>query len=104
MFHSELLYPANYVTFLANEIITVLDRIESLLMAGSDCSVQFVGQLIGKICFVGYAGVLLLNKTCNAENRIFSFSAYLIVDVFQCILRNLQICFVVFSAGCQYYL
>ncbi|XP_067859175.1 telomere length regulation protein TEL2 homolog [Heptranchias perlo] len=52
-------YPQSYYPLLGREMLSVLERICERLKGGTDCSVSFVSQLLGKICIQGHSDVVL---------------------------------------------
>ncbi|XP_013402364.1 telomere length regulation protein TEL2 homolog isoform X2 [Lingula anatina] len=52
---SDIFYPQNYGPFLANEMLVVLHQVYSAVKNGSDVSLSFFSQLLGKLCITGSA-------------------------------------------------
>ncbi|XP_059834861.1 telomere length regulation protein TEL2 homolog isoform X2 [Hypanus sabinus] len=52
-------YPENYYPLLGHEMLSALERVKQRLRGGSDSSLSFVSQLLGKVCIQGHSdGVL----------------------------------------------
>lgn len=54
-----LFYPENYYPLLAREMLAALGRIHQSLRDGSDSSVSFLSQLLGKVCVQGHSDTVL---------------------------------------------
>ncbi|KAJ0060178.1 hypothetical protein NL108_004021, partial [Boleophthalmus pectinirostris] len=54
-----LFLPQNYYPLLAREILTALERTCQALKGGSDCSLTFVAQTLGKVCIQGHSGLVM---------------------------------------------
>ncbi|XP_062382426.1 telomere length regulation protein TEL2 homolog [Sardina pilchardus] len=50
--------PQQYCTHLANTILSVLEKTCKALRGGQDCSLGFVGQVLGKACAQGHTALL----------------------------------------------
>ncbi|KAK5850709.1 hypothetical protein PBY51_001563 [Eleginops maclovinus] len=48
--------PQQYYTLLASEMLTALERTCQALRDGTDCSLTFVSQTLGKVCIQGHSG------------------------------------------------
>uniref|UniRef100_A0A3Q0SZC5 Telomere length regulation protein TEL2 homolog n=1 Tax=Amphilophus citrinellus TaxID=61819 RepID=A0A3Q0SZC5_AMPCI len=51
--------PQQYYTLLAAEMLTALERTCQALRDGTDCSLTFVAQTLGKVCIQGHSGLVL---------------------------------------------
>ncbi|CAI5659189.1 telomere length regulation protein TEL2 homolog [Oreochromis niloticus] len=54
-----LFLPQQYYPLLATEMLTALERTCQALRAGTDCSLTFVAQTLGKVCIQGHSGSVL---------------------------------------------
>uniref|UniRef100_A0A665V594 Telomere length regulation protein TEL2 homolog n=1 Tax=Echeneis naucrates TaxID=173247 RepID=A0A665V594_ECHNA len=54
-----LFLPQQYYPLLANEMLTALERTCQALKDGTDCSLTFVAQTLGKVCMQGHSDVVL---------------------------------------------
>nr|XP_020462027.1 telomere length regulation protein TEL2 homolog [Monopterus albus]XP_020462029.1 telomere length regulation protein TEL2 homolog [Monopterus albus] len=54
-----LFLPQQYYPLLAREMLTVLERTCQALKDGTDCSVTFVAQTLGKVCVHGHSDLVL---------------------------------------------
>ncbi|XP_076616930.1 telomere length regulation protein TEL2 homolog [Chaetodon auriga] len=54
-----LFLPQQYYPLLATEMLAALERTCQALKDGTDCSLTFVAQTLGKVCIQGHSGVLL---------------------------------------------
>uniref|UniRef100_UPI0037E9A757 telomere length regulation protein TEL2 homolog n=1 Tax=Semicossyphus pulcher TaxID=241346 RepID=UPI0037E9A757 len=54
-----LFLPQQYYTLLATEMLTALERTCQALKGGTDCSLTFVAQTLGKVCIQGHSGLVL---------------------------------------------
>uniref|UniRef100_A0A3Q3ID24 Telomere length regulation protein TEL2 homolog n=1 Tax=Monopterus albus TaxID=43700 RepID=A0A3Q3ID24_MONAL len=63
-----LFLPQQYYPLLAREMLTVLERTCQALKDGTDCSVTFVAQTLGKVCVHGHSGELF--KFCLIAPRL----------------------------------
>ncbi|KAL2078522.1 hypothetical protein ACEWY4_026207 [Coilia grayii] len=50
--------PQQYFSLLANDILSVLEKTCKALRGGQDCSLGFVGQLLGKACAQGHTALV----------------------------------------------
>ncbi|XP_022046538.1 telomere length regulation protein TEL2 homolog [Acanthochromis polyacanthus] len=51
--------PQQYYPLLATEMLTALERTCQALRDGTDCSLAFVAQTLGKVCIQGHSGLVL---------------------------------------------
>uniref|UniRef100_A0AAQ5Z693 Telomere length regulation protein TEL2 homolog n=1 Tax=Amphiprion ocellaris TaxID=80972 RepID=A0AAQ5Z693_AMPOC len=51
--------PQQYYPLLATEMLTALERTCQALRDGTDCSLTFVAQTLGKVCIQGHSGLVL---------------------------------------------
>ncbi|XP_074475361.1 telomere length regulation protein TEL2 homolog isoform X2 [Sebastes fasciatus] len=54
-----LFLPQQYYPLLATEMLTALERTCQALKDGTDCSLTFVAQTLGKVCIQGHSGLVL---------------------------------------------
>uniref|UniRef100_A0A671WUK8 Telomere length regulation protein TEL2 homolog n=1 Tax=Sparus aurata TaxID=8175 RepID=A0A671WUK8_SPAAU len=54
-----LFLPQQYYPLLATEMLTALERTCQALKDGTDCSLTFVAQTLGKVCIQGHSGQVL---------------------------------------------
>ncbi|XP_040885566.1 telomere length regulation protein TEL2 homolog [Toxotes jaculatrix] len=54
-----LFLPQRYYSLLATEMLTSLERTCQALRDGTDCSLTFVAQVLGKVCIQGHSDVVL---------------------------------------------
>uniref|UniRef100_A0A8C2XSY1 Telomere length regulation protein TEL2 homolog n=1 Tax=Cyclopterus lumpus TaxID=8103 RepID=A0A8C2XSY1_CYCLU len=54
-----LFLPQQYYPRLATEMLTALERTCQALKDGTDCSLTFVAQTLGKVCIQGHSGLVL---------------------------------------------
>ncbi|KAL6095169.1 telo2 [Pungitius sinensis] len=54
-----LFLPRQYYPLLATEMLTALERTCQSLRDGTDCSLTFVAQTLGKVCIQGHSGLVL---------------------------------------------
>ncbi|XP_039992125.1 telomere length regulation protein TEL2 homolog isoform X2 [Xiphias gladius] len=54
-----LFLPQQYYLLLATELLTALERTCQALKDGTDCSLTFVAQTLGKVCIQGHSAVVL---------------------------------------------
>nr|XP_046232569.1 telomere length regulation protein TEL2 homolog [Scatophagus argus] len=54
-----LFFPQQYYPLLATEILAALERTCQALKDGTNCSLAFVAQTLGKVCIQGHSGVVL---------------------------------------------
>ncbi|KAM6897678.1 telomere length regulation protein TEL2 homolog [Xenentodon cancila] len=54
-----LFFPLRYYPLLATEMLTALERTCQALRDGTDCSLTFVAQTLGKVCIQGHSGPVL---------------------------------------------
>uniref|UniRef100_A0A8D3DVA2 Telomere length regulation protein TEL2 homolog n=1 Tax=Scophthalmus maximus TaxID=52904 RepID=A0A8D3DVA2_SCOMX len=54
-----LFLPRQYYPLLASEMLTALERTCQALKDGTDCSLTFVAQTLGKVCIQGHSGEFL---------------------------------------------
>ncbi|XP_060884260.1 telomere length regulation protein TEL2 homolog [Labrus mixtus] len=54
-----LFLPQQYYPLLASEILTALERTCRALKDGTDCSLTFVAETLGKVCIQGHSGSVL---------------------------------------------
>lgn len=54
-----LFLPQQYYPLLASEMLTALERTCQALKDGTDCSLTFVAQTLGKLCIQGHSGLVL---------------------------------------------
>uniref|UniRef100_A0A8D3BL60 Telomere length regulation protein TEL2 homolog n=1 Tax=Scophthalmus maximus TaxID=52904 RepID=A0A8D3BL60_SCOMX len=54
-----LFLPRQYYPLLASEMLTALERTCQALKDGTDCSLTFVAQTLGKVCIQGHSDVVL---------------------------------------------
>ncbi|XP_034564097.1 telomere length regulation protein TEL2 homolog [Notolabrus celidotus] len=54
-----LFLPQQYYPLLATEMLTTLERTCKALKGGTDCSLTFVAQTLGKVCIQGHSGLFL---------------------------------------------
>ncbi|XP_070707746.1 telomere length regulation protein TEL2 homolog [Pempheris klunzingeri] len=54
-----LFLPQQYYPLLASEMLTSLERTCQALKDGTDCSLTFVAQTLGKVCIQGHSGLVL---------------------------------------------
>ncbi|XP_051877170.1 telomere length regulation protein TEL2 homolog [Pristis pectinata] len=52
-------YPQNYYPLLSREMLGVLERVSQQLRGGTDSSLSFVSQLLGKVCIQGHSAAVL---------------------------------------------
>ncbi|KAM8836226.1 telomere length regulation protein TEL2 homolog isoform 1-T3 [Spinachia spinachia] len=57
--NKELFLPQQYYPLLATEMLTALQRTCQSLRDGTDCSLTFVAQTLGKVCIQGHSGLVL---------------------------------------------
>ena len=61
---SDVFLPQNYVPRLARCVLECLQRAHDLIADSKDCSLEFVSRLVGKFCFTGSAGVVVILWFC----------------------------------------
>ncbi|KAM7381799.1 hypothetical protein PAMA_012583 [Pampus argenteus] len=54
-----LFLPQQYYPLLAKEMLTALEKTCQALKGGTDCSLTFVAQTLGKLCIQGHSGLVL---------------------------------------------
>ncbi|KAF7204608.1 telomere length regulation protein TEL2 homolog [Nothobranchius furzeri] len=54
-----LFLPQQYYSLLATEMLTALERTCQTLRGGTDCSLSFLAQTLGKVCIQGHSGPVL---------------------------------------------
>ncbi|KAK7919730.1 hypothetical protein WMY93_011014 [Mugilogobius chulae] len=54
-----LFLPQNYYPLLAQGMLTALERTCQALKRGSDCSLTFLAQTLGKVCIQGHSGLVM---------------------------------------------
>ncbi|XP_018537333.1 telomere length regulation protein TEL2 homolog [Lates calcarifer] len=54
-----LFLPQQYYTLLATEMLTALEQTCQALKDGTDCSLTFVAQTLGKVCIQGHSDIVL---------------------------------------------
>ncbi|KAM6963508.1 telomere length regulation protein TEL2 homolog [Tautogolabrus adspersus] len=54
-----LFLPQQYYPLLASEMLTALERTCRALKDGTDCSLTFVAETLGKVCIQGHSGLVL---------------------------------------------
>ncbi|XP_031699193.1 telomere length regulation protein TEL2 homolog [Anarrhichthys ocellatus] len=57
--NKRLFLPQQYYPLLATEMLTALERTCRALKDGTDCSLTFVAQTLGKVCIQGHSGLVL---------------------------------------------
>ena len=58
MFFSDVFLPANYIPLVGRDLMHTLQYVHDMISSNSDCSLEFVCRLFGKLCMAGYAGTL----------------------------------------------
>ena len=56
LFCSDFFFPSSYVPHVAAKLIVLLKKLHSQLRTSHDCSVAFLGHLLGKMCITGHGG------------------------------------------------
>uniref|UniRef100_A0A665V636 Telomere length regulation protein TEL2 homolog n=1 Tax=Echeneis naucrates TaxID=173247 RepID=A0A665V636_ECHNA len=64
-----LFLPQQYYPLLANEMLTALERTCQALKDGTDCSLTFVAQTLGKVCMQGHSGEFVNSPRLSASTR-----------------------------------
>ncbi|CAG04350.1 unnamed protein product, partial [Tetraodon nigroviridis] len=54
-----LFLPQRYYPLLATEMLAALERVCQALRSGTDCSLTFVAQVLGKVCVQGHSALVL---------------------------------------------
>ncbi|XP_048248050.1 telomere length regulation protein TEL2 homolog isoform X1 [Haliotis rufescens] len=51
----EMFYPQSYVPLVCGDIYMTLEKVQGCLVAGSDCSLEFVSKVLGRLALAGHA-------------------------------------------------
>ncbi|XP_034049064.1 telomere length regulation protein TEL2 homolog [Thalassophryne amazonica] len=80
-----LFLPSQYYPLLAAEMLTALERTCQTLREGTDCSLSFVAQTLGKVCIQGHSDVVLAVmvprlSACTCSNMVWQRVCWKLLD------------------------
>ena len=71
----------NYIPLLVSDILRTLITACKHLRLSKDCSLEFVSQLVGKLCVCGYAGKLNAFKLCTINKFVWTWLFFFFFSV-----------------------